>query len=125
MAPVRLLAALASAAALAVSPHAAAAPFAVQFGDIRVGLDAPPGFSDAYGAGSPRMQELAESLTSASNRILMFGIADSDLRRFTVGDTPEFRRYMIAVTPKSLEYERISPTAFSNFVNDTLRGQIG
>ena len=97
-----------------------AAPFAVQLGDARLGLDAPPGFSDTGFTGSPRLQELAESLTSASNRILLFAISDSDLRRFMLGDTPEFRRYMIAVTPKGLERERVSPAAFGAFVRDSL-----
>jgi len=89
-------------------------------GDARLGLDAPPGFSDTGFTGSPRLQELAESLTSASNRILLFAISDSDLRRFMLGDTPEFRRYMIAVTPKGLERERVSPAAFGVFVRDSL-----
>ena len=97
-----------------------AAPFAVQLGDARLGLDAPPGFSDTGFTGSPRLQELAESLTSASNRILLFAISDADLRRFMLGDTPEFRRYMIAVTPKGLERERVSPAAFGVFVRDSL-----
>jgi hypothetical protein len=92
----------------------------VQLGDARLGLDAPPGFSDTGFTGSPRLQELAESLTSASNRILLFAISDADLRRFMVGDTPEFRRYMIAVTPKGLERERVSPAAFGVFVRDSL-----
>src|SRR6266481_3963414 len=118
--PARLFARIFVAGTLAVSLHAAATPFAVQVGDIRLGLDAPPGFSDVNGSGSPRMQELAESLTSASNRILLFGISDADLRRFTLGDTPEFRRYMIAVTPKGLERERVSPAAFGVFVRDSL-----
>jgi hypothetical protein len=37
------------------------------------------------------------------------------------GDTPEFRRYMIAVTPRGLEYERVSAAAFANLVADSLR----
>jgi hypothetical protein len=97
-----------------------AAPFAVQLGDTRLGLDAPPGFADTGFTGSPRLQELAETLTSASNRILLFAISDADLRRFTLGDTPEFRRYMIAVTPKGLERERVSPAAFGALVRDSL-----
>jgi hypothetical protein len=119
MAPLRFLAA---AAALAASLHCAASPFTVQLGDTRVALDGPPGYSDASATGSPRMIELAESLTSASNRILLFGISDADLRRFTVGESPEFRRYMIAVTPKGLEYERITAAAFAVYVSDTLKG---
>ncbi len=93
----------------------------MQLDDARIGLDAPPGFSDTGFTGSPRLQELAESLTSASNRILLFAISDGDLRRFTVGDAPELRRYMIAVTPRGLERERILPGAFSSYVAESLR----
>lgn len=94
----------------------------MQLGEARIGLDAPPGFADTGFTGSPRLQELAESLTSASNRILLFAITDGDLRKFMVGDPPEFRRYMIAVTPKGLEHGRVTPTMFSHFVGDALRG---
>jgi hypothetical protein len=106
---------------LFIGTSVSAAPFAIQLGDTRLGLDAPPGFADTGFTGSPRLQELAESLTSASNRILLFAVSDADLRRFMVGDTPEFRRYMIAVTPKGLERERVSPAAFSVFVGESLR----
>src|SRR5437764_679613 len=99
---------------------AGAAPFAVQLGDTRLGFDAPPGFSDTSFTGSPRLQELAEALTSASNRILLFAISDADLRRFTQGDTPDLRRYMLAVTPKGLERERVTPAAFKVYVSDSL-----
>ena len=71
--------------------------------------------------GSPRLQELAESLTSASNRILLFALSDADLRRFTSGDTPDFRRYMLVVTPKGIERERIALPAFQRLVSDSLR----
>jgi hypothetical protein len=101
---------------------AVAAPLAVQVGDARIGMDAPPGFADTGFTGSPRLQELAESLTSASNRILLFAISDLDLRKFTVGDPPELRRYMIAVTPKSLERERVTPAMFGELAADALRG---
>jgi len=100
---------------------ASAAPFAVQVGDTRMGLDAPPGFADTSFTGSPRLQELAESLTAASNRILMFAVTDADLRRFTLGDPLEAKRYMVAVTPRGLEHERVTPSAFTTFVNDSLR----
>jgi hypothetical protein len=93
----------------------------VQVGEARLGLDAPAGFADTGFTGSPRLQEIAESLTSASNKILLFAISDGDLRRFMQGDTPEFRRYMIAVTPRGLEYERVSTSAFANLVADSLR----
>src|SRR5256884_7847779 len=116
MAAVRTLAA----ALAAISLQCAAAPLAVQVGEARIGLDAPAGFADTGFTGSPRLQELAESLTPTSNRILLFAISDADLRRFTLGDAPEFRRYMIAVTPKGLERERVSPGAFGAFVRDSL-----
>jgi hypothetical protein len=107
---------------LALPLHAGAAPFLVTVGDSRVALDAPPGFADTAFTGSPRLQELAESLTSASNRILLFAVSDADLRRFMAGDPMEARRYMVAVTPRVLERERITPAAFQAFVDDSLRG---
>jgi hypothetical protein len=110
-----------AAALAAVSLHCAAAPFAVQVGEARIGLDAPPGFADTGFTGSPRLQEIAESLTSASNRILLFAISDGDLRKFTLGDPPEFRRYMIAVTPKALERERFDRSRFDDFARAALR----
>lgn len=116
----RLRAALA-ALLLAAAP-ALAAPFAVQLGDIRIVLDTPPGFSDAAGSGSPRVLELAETLTSASNRILLFGITDADFRRFSVGDTPEMRRYLIAVTPIAHERYYVSTKDFERYVSDVTRG---
>ena len=118
MSPVRTVAALL--AALATSA-ALAAPFAVQLGEARIALDAPPGFADTGFTGSPRLQELAETLTSASNRILLFAISDGDLRLFTQGETPEFRRYMLAVTPRGADRERITPELFQRFVADALR----
>jgi hypothetical protein len=98
-----------------------AAPFAVQVGEARIGLDAPPGFSDTTGTGSPRLQDLAEALTPASNRILLFAVSDADVRRFTLGDPLEMRRYMIAVTPRAIERERMSESAFKAFAGDSLR----
>ena len=100
---------------------AAASPFAVQLGDTRVALDAPPGFSDVQATGSPRLLELAEQLTSASNRILLFALEDIDVRRFTVGDTPELRRYCLVVTPKPSENARVSQAAFRQLVVDAAR----
>ena len=100
---------------------ARAAPFAVQVGEARIGLDAPPGFADTMFTGSPRLQELAESQTSPSNRILMFAISDGDLRLFMTGDPPQFRRYMIVVTPKALERERMSAAGFDRLVAEALR----
>ena len=113
---VRILPALLMMLALECS----AAPFAIQVGDSRIGLDAIPGFTDTIPTGSPRLLELAEELTPASNRILLFAISDNDLRRFSQGDTPDLRRYMIAVTPKGLEREHVTPASFQTFVSDSL-----
>ena len=110
-----LLALLAS-----VSLSCAAAPFAVSLGDTRVVLDAPPGFSDTGFTGSPRLAELAESITPASSRILLFAISDLDLRRFMQGDQPEFRRYMTAVTPRGMENERVGAESFRHYVGNSL-----
>lgn len=90
-------------------------------GETRIGLDAPPGFADTAFTGSPRLQELAESLSSASDRILLFAISDADLRKFMSGDPPEFKRYMIAVTPKALERERVNRQAFDSVVGNSMR----
>jgi hypothetical protein len=117
MSPVRILAALLS----GFSIQCAAVPFAVQLGDARVALDAPPGFTDTLQTGSPRLLELSESLTSASNRILLFAISDADLRRFGVGDSLELRRYMIVVTGRGMERERLSDSAFREFAVESVR----
>ncbi|HUQ76915.1 MAG TPA: hypothetical protein VM183_19505 [Burkholderiales bacterium] len=100
---------------------ALAAPFAVQLGDTRVALETPPGFSDVQATGSPRLLELAESLTSASNRIVLFALEDIDVRRFTVGDSPELRRYCLVVTSKPLEGTRVTTAAFRSLVSDAMR----
>jgi hypothetical protein len=100
---------------------ASAAPFAVQVGDARIALDAPAGFADTSFTGSPRLQELAESLTSPSNKILLFAISEGDLRRFSLGDAPELRRYMLAVTPKELEREHVSRKTFGSLAAAALR----
>ena len=102
-----------------------AAPFAVHVGEAKIALDAPPGFADSSFTGSPRLQELAESQTSPSNKILLFAISDGDLRRFMTGDTPEFRRYMLVVTPKALERDRMTPAAFQELVDNAARAGQG
>src|SRR5712692_2856379 len=101
--------------------NALAAPFAVQLGDTRLALDAPPGFSDVQATGSPRLLELAEALTSASNKILLFALEDGDVRRFTLGDSPELRRYVIAVTPRELQGARVTAAGFRALVAESLR----
>jgi hypothetical protein len=124
MTAVRSFASLLFTLLAALSLHCAAAPFAVQVGEARIGLDAPPGFADTQFTGSPRLQEIGESLTSASNRVLLLALSDSDLRRFTLGDPLELRRYMIAVTPRAMERERMSESAFKAQAGDVLR-QLG
>jgi hypothetical protein len=99
---------------------ALAAPFAVQVGEMRLALDAPPGFSDTQFTGSPRLIELGESLTPASNRILLFGLEDADLKRFMVGDPLERRRFVIAVTPRAMEREQLSLASFRAFADGSL-----
>ncbi len=114
---VRFLAALLA----AVSLNASAAPFAVTLGGDRVVLDSIPGLSDALPLGSPRIQELAESLTSASNRILLFALTDADIRRFGLGERTELKRYMLAVTPNHLERERVTAAQFKLLIDDAQR----
>jgi len=118
MTAVRLLAALIATWSL----NCAAAPFAVQVGEARIGLDAPSGFSDSTFTASPRLQELSESLTPASNRILLFALSDADLRRFTLGDPLDLRRYMIVVTPRSMERDRMTESIFKQFIGESLTG---
>jgi hypothetical protein len=101
--------------------NALAAPFAVQVGETKIGLDAPPGFADTTATGSPRLQELGEATTSASNRVLLFAVSDADMRRFTLGDPLELRRYMVAVTARAMERERMSESAFRALAGDLLR----
>jgi hypothetical protein len=110
------------AAALAlVSLQCAAAPFALQVGDVRLALDVPGGFVDALPTGSPRVQDLAESFTAASNRVLVFALSDADMRRFNSGDAPELKQYLLIATPRATEQERLSVPAFERYVADGLR----
>lgn len=105
-----------------LSLNCTAAPFSVRLGLEKIVLDAPPGFTDTTELASPRLQDLAATLTSDSNRILLFALTDTDLRRFTLGDQIEARRYLIAVTPKGLERDRVGAEAFTTLVADSLRG---
>jgi hypothetical protein len=102
---------------------ARAAPFAVQVGEVRLALDAPAGFADTQFTGSPRLIELAQSLTPASNRILLFALEDADLRSFTLGDPLALRRSVIAVTPRAMERESLSLGMFNAFAAESLNGQ--
>ena len=122
MALVRILACLLAGLLSALSLNCAAAPFTVRLGLERIVLDSPPGFTDTIELASPRLQDLSETLTSASNRILVFSLSDSDVRRFTQGEQLDARRYMIAVTPKGLEREQVSAAQFAALIADTLPG---
>jgi hypothetical protein len=84
-------------------------------------LDVPAGFADTGFTGSPRLQDIAESLTSASNRVLLFALTDGDLRRFSQGDLPDLKRFMIASTPKEFERERVSAAAFGRLTAEQSR----
>ena len=106
----------------AFSLQCAAAPFGLQVGDVRIGFDLPAGFTDSLPTGSPRILDLAESLTPATNRILVFALSDADMRRFNSGDAPELKQYILVATPKSLEYERMSGEAFNRYVSEGRSG---
>jgi hypothetical protein len=126
MAVVRILAAplppLFAALFTCLSLNCAAAPYTVRLGLEKIALDALPGFTDTTDLASPRLQDLAATLTSLSNRVLLFALTDADLRRFTNGDPlDKKRRYMMVVTPKELERERVGADQFKSFVSDSLR----
>ena len=110
----RTLPALFAALLAAVALNCAAAPFSVRLASERIVLDAPGGFTDTTELASPRLQELGEALTSASNRILLFALTDADLRRFRNGDPMETKqRFVLAATPKALERDRITTEQFA------------
>ena len=110
------------ACALAWTCVAGAVPFVVQLGADRLVLDTPAGFADTLGLGSPRLNELAESLAGPSVRVLSFGITDADMRRFMNGEPPEFKRYVVAGTAREFERLRATQDDFQQFVADALRG---
>jgi hypothetical protein len=120
-APVSLRTCL-GACALAWTCIAGAVPFVVQLGADRLVLDTPAGFADTLGLGSPRLNELAESLAGPSVRVLSFAITDADLRRFMNGEPPEFKRYAVAGTAREFERLRATQEDFQKFVSDALRG---
>jgi hypothetical protein len=107
-----------------VALECAAAPFAVRIGKEQVVLDAPPGFSDTLNMGSPRLQDLAASLTSASNRVVLFGLSDPDYRRFTLGDPADFKRYLVAATARDAEEASLGIEQFARLSTDW-RGSFG
>jgi len=121
MAAVRLVALLLCSLLAGAPSSGTAAPTSIPVGDTQVVLDAPSGYADTTYLGSPRLQDLAESLTPASNRVLLFAISDDDMRKFTLGDPPDFRRYMVVVTPKSQEREHLSESAFQRLLEEARR----
>jgi hypothetical protein len=110
------------AVALAVCTAVQAAPFAVQLGLDRLVVDTPPGFTDSGNFGSPRLTEIAENLADASSRVLAFALADADARRFAVGDSLDLRRYLLAVTPRATERDRMTPVQFATLVQTAGQG---
>lgn len=122
MAVVRIVASLVAGLLSVFALSCAAAPYSVRLGTERIVLDAPPGFSDTTELGSPRLQDLADTLSSPSNRVLLFALTDGDLRRFTQGDQLEAKRYMIVATPKVLEQQRVTPEQFAALVAESLGG---
>ncbi|MDH3319140.1 MAG: hypothetical protein OEO84_05550 [Betaproteobacteria bacterium] len=106
---------------LVLGAPAWAAPFAVRLGGERMVLDAPPGFADTLELASPRLRELAESLTSASNRILLFALTDADLRLFSGGDSPALHRYLLLATPRALERDSVGLSRFRDYATESVR----
>ena len=118
MTPVRMLALLLAAFAL----NCAADPFAVRLGTEKIVLDTPPGFSDTVNLGSPRLLDFAESVNAPSNRLLLFGLTDADLRRFTLGDKLEANRFVMVAAPRAFEHQRVTPDKFAAFATDLMAG---
>ncbi len=114
-------AALIAGAALFLCAAAGAAPFSVLLGSDRVILDTPPGFSETAAFGSPRLTEIAENLSEASSRVLAFALSDADARRFSVGDALELRQYLLAVTPRAKERERMSSAQYAALIQEAGR----
>ena len=117
----RLAAWFAAGAVLSLCVAAGAAPFGVLLGPDRIVLDTPPGFADTAGFGSPRLTELAENLAEASSRVLVFALSDADARRFASGDSLELKRYLLAVTPRAKERDRMSLAEFGKMVEEIER----
>jgi hypothetical protein len=101
-----------------LSLNCAAAPFAVRLGNEKIVLETPPGFTDTVDLASPRLQDFAETVNTPTNRVLLFGLTDSDMRRFQLGDKLEVRRFVMIATPRALEQQRVTPQQFSSFVDD-------
>jgi len=122
MAVMRIPAVLFAAVLASLPLGGAAAPFSVRIGMEKIALDALPGFTDTSDLASPRLIDLAATLTSPSNRVLLFALTDADLRRFQNGDPlDKKRRYVMVATPKELERERLTADLFKTYVSASLR----
>lgn len=117
----RLAAALFAGVAWGLCTAAGAAPFTVLLGSDRLTLDTPPGYAETAAYGSPRLTEIAENLAEASSRVVAFAISDADARRFSVGDPLELRNYLLAVTPRAKERERMSPAQYAALIEEAGR----
>jgi hypothetical protein len=106
---------------LCAACHAGAAPVTFSIGGERLVVDTVPGISDVMPLASPRLIELAETLTSASNRIILFGLTDRDIRLFMAGDKTDLKRYMLMTTPIHLERERVTAAHFKVMIDDAQR----
>ena len=51
----------------------------------------------------------------------LWPVEREDLRRFTQGDQLEARRYMIAVTPRATERDRLTPEQFQAFIQEQIQ----
>jgi len=118
MSAVRILAALLL--SLAVALDCAADPFAVRVGQDKIVLDVPGGFTDTMNLGSPRLQDFAASVSVPSNRTLLFGLTDADMRRFTLGDKIEVNRFVLVATPRALEQQHLSSQQFADYAKDSV-----
>lgn len=116
-----LTALLIAAVACLGSAPAGAAPFVMRLGPDRLVLDTPPGFADTAAFSSPRLAEVAETLTDASNRVLLFGLTDADARRFTVGDSLDLRRYVLVATPRAAERSRVTTQEIAAIHKEAMR----
>jgi hypothetical protein len=120
----RLLAALLFAPLALMAADCAAQAFAVRLGTEKIVLVAPPGFTDTTNLASPRLQDFAENVNTPSNRVLLFGLTDADLRRFQLGDKIDVNRFVMVATPRAFEHQRVAPEQFADYVRDSV-GSLG
>jgi hypothetical protein len=120
----RLLAALLFAPLALFAADCAAQTYAIRIGTEKIVLEPPPGFADTTNLASPRLQDFAENMNSQSNRVVLFGLTDADLRRFQLGDKIEVNRFVMITTPRTYEQQRISADQFAAYARDSV-GALG